>query len=237
MFFVGFNELLKFQKMKERKITNREKTAFCNREEGHFYDNKAFEIKGGKIQKISVAFSNADGGEFIIGIKDKKDEHIVNQRWQGVSDMEQFNFVFQNLIEIEPSINYSAEFLVDESNTYALRITIEKTQSVHRTSDNTVYIRQSAQSLPIKDPQKILSLSYSKGESSYEDTIVKSALAEDIFESKEVADFLHDYSPQSDSIDFTVNQNLVDRTTYEPRTAGILLFSENPTPLLPKDVV
>ena len=33
---------------------------------------------------------------------------------------------------------------------------------------------------------------------------------------------------------FTINQNLVDRKNYEPRTAGILLFSENPTPLLSK---
>ena len=46
--------------------------------------------------------------------------------------------------------------------------------------------------------------------------------------------FLADYSPQSDSIDFTVNQNLVDRKSYDPRTAEILLFSDNPIPLLPK---
>jgi ATP-dependent DNA helicase RecG len=86
----------------------------------------------------------------------------------------------------------------------------------------------------LKDPTQIQALSYAKGESSYEDTIVNSAIAEDIFESEEINKFLQEYSPHSDAIDFTVNQNLVDRRTYDPRTAGILLFSDNPTPLLPK---
>lgn len=86
----------------------------------------------------------------------------------------------------------------------------------------------------MKDPTQIQALSYAKGESSYEDTIVNSAIAEDIFESEEINKFLQEYSPHSDAIDFTVNQNLVDRRTYVPRTAGILLFSDNPTPLLPK---
>lgn len=134
---------------------------------------------------------------------------------------------------LNPTIPHNAEFLIDSANTYAVRVIIEKSPSVHKTSDETVYIRNSAQSIPIKNPQKIKELSYSKGESSYEDTIVKDALAEDIFESSKIKDFLNDYSPKSDTIDFTVNQNLVDKKSYEPRTAGILLFSENPTPLLP----
>lgn len=220
--------------MKERVLSNNEITEIANREESHFYDNKAFEIKGDKIQKIAVAFANADGGEFIIGIKDKKEEKDPLNRWQGIDDIEKFNFVFQNLIQLSPTIPHSDEFLRDQSGRYALRITIEKSESVHKTANNTVYIRKSAQSLPIKDPVQIQALSYAKGESSYEDTIVNSAIAEDIFDSQEIIKFLHDYSPKSDPIDFTVNQNLVDRKSYDPRTAGILLFSDNPIPLLPK---
>lgn len=219
--------------MKERNITESEKIDFSERNESHFYDNKAFNISGKKIQKIACAFANADGGEFIVGIKDKKDEADPASRWEGIADQEQFNFVFQNIQLLNPTIPHNAEFLIDSANTYAVRIIIEKSPSVHKTSDETVYIRNSAQSIPIKDPQKIKELSYSKGESSYEDSIVKDALAEDIFESSKIKDFLNDYSPKSDPIDFTVNQNLVDRKSYEPRTAGILLFSENPTPLLP----
>lgn len=77
-------------------------------------------------------------------------------------------------------------------------------------------------------------MSFAKGASSYEDSIAKEAIAEDIFESEEMNNFLLDHSPHSDPIDFTVNQNLVERKSYDPRIAGILLFSDNPTPILPK---
>jgi ATP-dependent DNA helicase RecG len=220
--------------MKERILSENEILDFANRDESHFYDNKAFEIKGDKIQKIAVAFANADGGDFIVGIKDKKEESNPLKRWQGIDDIESFNFVFQNLTELSPTIPHNYEFLKDSKGKYALRITIEKSESVHKTANNTVYVRKSAQSLPLKDPAQIQALSYAKGESSYEDTIVNSAVAEDIFESREMVTFLKEYSPQSDPIDFTVNQNLVDRKSYDPRTAGILLFSDNPIPLLPK---
>jgi ATP-dependent DNA helicase RecG len=220
--------------MKERLITQQEIIEIANRDESHFYDNKAFQIKGDKIQKIAVAFANADGGEFIIGIKDKKEEINPVDRWQGILDIESFNFVFQNLIELSPTVPHDYEFLKDGKGQFALRITIEKSDAVHKTASNVVYIRKSAQSLPLKDPAQIQALSYAKGESSYEDTIVNSAIAEDIFESNEIAKFLKDFSPQSDPIDFAVNQNLVDRKTYDARTAGLLLFSDNPVPLLPK---
>lgn len=220
--------------MEERIVTEKEIIDLASRDESHFYDNKAFDIKGDKIQKIAVAFANADGGEFIIGIKDKKEEIDPILRWQGIEDIESFNFVFQNLNELSPTVPHSFEFLKDEKGKYALRITIEKSESVHKTANSTIYVRKSAQSLPLKDPAQIQALSYAKGESSYEDTIVNSAVAEDIFESNEIKQFLHEYSPHSDAIDFTVNQNLVDRRTYDPRTAGILLFSDNPIPLLPK---
>lgn len=220
--------------MNERDITEEEKVDFCNRNENHFYDNKAFGLDGSKIQKISVAFANADGGEFVVGIKDKKEEPNPLLRWQGFKDQEDFNMVFQNLLLIEPSLPHYVEFLKDENDTFALRVIIEKSQFVHKTPSNLVFVRKSAQSMPIKDLNQIRALSYSKGESSYEDTIVNSALAEDIFESSNIQDFLDDYSPKSDPIDFTINQNLVDRKTYEPRTVGILLFSENPIILLPK---
>jgi Predicted transcriptional regulator containing an HTH domain and an uncharacterized domain shared with the mammalian protein Schlafen len=220
--------------MEERTVSDTELQIIVDRDESHFYDNKAFEIKGEKIQKIAVAFANADGGEFIIGIKDKKEEPDPLKRWQGIDDIESFNFVFQNLSELTPTIPYKAEFLKDRIGKLALRITIEKSDSVHKTASNIVYVRKSAQSIPIKDPAQIQALSYAKGESSYEDTIVNSATAEDIFESKEISNFLMDFSPTSDPIDFTVNQNLVDRRTYDPRTAGILLFSDNPIPILPK---
>ena len=123
--------------MEERIVTEKEVFELASRDENHFYDNKAFEIKGDKIQKIAVAFANADGGEFIIGIKDKKEEINPILRWQGIGEIESFNFVFQNLNELSPTVPHSFEFLKDEKGKYALRITIEKSESVHKTANNT----------------------------------------------------------------------------------------------------
>jgi len=221
--------------MKERKLTTDEILEFSSRQESHFYDRKAKEISGKNIQKISVAFANSDGGEFIIGIKDDSDEPDVSKRWAGAPNKEFFNSIFQNIHEISPRIPFSSEFLFDErTDTFALRITIEKSEKVHYTTDKTVYIRLSAQSLPIKEPQAIQDLAFAKGESSYEDLVNKYARAEDIFESKEITRFLLDFSPKSDPIDFTVNQNLVDRDSYEPKMAGLLIFNDNPVTLLPR---
>lgn len=221
--------------MKEKIVNEADIFKLASRQESHFYDRKAKEIDGKKIQKISVAFANSDGGDFIVGIKDDKDEPNPVKRWAGADDKEYFNKVFQNILVIKPTIPYTPTFLYDPiTKTYALLITIEKSEKVHSTADNTVYIRISAQSMPINEPRQIQELSFAKGETSFEDLVYKEGLAEDIFESFEIKRFLNDYSPQSDPIDFTVNQNLVDRTSFEPKIAGLLLFNDNPVNLLPR---
>jgi len=221
--------------MKEKLLTEQDILDLSTRQEGHFYDRKAKEIDGKKIQKVSVAFANADGGDFIVGIKDDRDEADETKRWDGEVTKENLNKVFQNLMEIKPSVPYQATFLKNPKNdTFALQITVEKSDKVHQTSDNSIYVRVSAQSIPLKDAQKIQELSFAKGETSYEDLTYSKAIAEDIFETFEIRRFLKDYSPQSDPIDFTVNQNLVDRKTYEPKISGLLLFNDNPVALLPR---
>lgn len=221
--------------MKQKEVSPTDIRELSLRQEGHFYDRKSKEIDGKKIQKISVALANADGGDFVVGIKDDKEESDPAKRWSGATNMEYYNKVFQNILEIRPNIPYTPTFLYDpNTRSYVLLITVEKSEKVHHTSDNTVYLRVGAQSLPIKEPQKIQELSFAKGESSFEDVIYPDAKAEDIFESFEIKRFLNDYSPKSDAIDFTVNQNLVDRNTYEPKISGLLLFNDNPVILLPR---
>jgi ATP-dependent DNA helicase RecG len=221
--------------MKEKELQVEEILDLSTRQEGHFYDRKAKGIDGKKIQKIACAFANADGGDFVVVIKDDKDEADPNQRWNGFMIKEELNFVFQSLMEVKPSIPYTPTFLKNlADNTYALQITVEKSEKVHNTADNTVYIRVSAQSLSLKDPQKIQELSFAKGETSYEDLVYRDARAEDIIDSFEIKRFLKNYSPQSDPIDFTVNQNLVDRNSYEPKISGLLLFNDNPVAILPR---
>lgn len=242
LYTVGFRKqvshskckIIKDDSMKERNLSLEDVLEFSRREENHFYDNKSSRVSGKGIQKVSVAFANADGGEFVIGIKDAKEEEDIALRWDGVSTIEDLNLVFQSLSDTEPQVSHQVEILKHPNKTVAARIFVEKSEKVHRTSNGTVYVRKGAQSLPLQSHSDVQALSYAKGESSYEDTLVSGAQAEDIFDTEEMQFFLQNYSPATDSIDFTINQNLVDRRTYDPKTAGILLFSDNPVPLLPR---
>jgi len=70
--------------MNTRIITDSEADDFCARDESHFFDRKSAAVSGKNVQKISVAFANADGGEVVIGVADDKDQPNPALRWQGV---------------------------------------------------------------------------------------------------------------------------------------------------------
>ena len=85
--------------MHVREISEEEVYSVCTREESHFFDRKACGIRGAKVQKISVAFANADGGEFAIGVADDKDESDPAKRWNGFGAIEDINGTLQALFE------------------------------------------------------------------------------------------------------------------------------------------
>lgn len=216
-------------------INDQEAISISSREESHFFDKKAASVSGKNVQKIAVAFANADGGEFIIGIADDEDEPNPELRWQGVEKIEDLNAFLQALFEINPSLDLKYEILRCEiRKSYTLRVIIEKGSEVHKTGDGSIYQRYGAQSLPIKDPQKITELAFAKGASSFEDQIIRSLPSETIVESKELASFLQDYSPISDPLEFCINQNLLDYKSWEPRVASILLFHPIPSAVIPR---
>lgn len=121
--------------MKIRELTESEIVDFSKREESHFFDNKSKNIGGKKIQKIAVAFANADGGEFIVGLKDAKEEVDPNNRWDGCNIIEELNFVFQSIHETSPQVPHDIEILRKNDGTVAVRVYIEKSERVHRTAD------------------------------------------------------------------------------------------------------
>lgn len=127
------------------------------------------------------------------------------------------------------------EFLKSEAKpNYVLRVLVEKSQEVHLTADETVYQRYGAQSLPIKDPQKITELSFAKGATSFEDDLIHDIPAEQVVDAEELKSFLASYSPRTDPLDYVVNQNLVDQKAWTPKVAAILLFHTNPSNAIPR---
>lgn len=221
--------------MYTRIITDEEVLALTSRDESHFFDRKAAPISGKKVQKIGVAFANADGGEFVIGIADDKEEPKPIKRWQGVEKLEDLNGHLQALFEITPNLDLRYEVLkCDSKPGHVLQVFIEKSSEVHKTADSTVYQRHGAQSLPLKDPQKITELAFAKGASSFEDQVLKEMPPELIVEAPELMVFLADYSPKTDPLEFCINQNLIDYRTWEPRVAGTLLFHPSPSAVVPR---
>jgi ATP-dependent DNA helicase RecG len=55
-------------------MTEKDIEVLTSRDEDHFFDRKALASSGRTVQKIAVAFANADGGEVAIGIADDEEE-------------------------------------------------------------------------------------------------------------------------------------------------------------------
>ena len=182
-----------------------------------------------------MAFANSDRGEFVVGITDTNNEADPEKRWKGKPNIEDFNQHIQALQSITPHLPFRFNFLASKGKPgYVLQVEIDKSSQVHQTADKKVYIRMSAQSLPLTDNEKILRLNYAKGASSFEDQIVPGVQIESLVDEQAIKTFLQDYSPKTDPIDFVVNQHLVNVVTWEPKVSGILLFAKEPSAIMPR---
>lgn len=195
---------------------------------------KSSRLSGAALQKIAVALANADGGDILIGIEDDKTTATPEERWRGLASIEDFNGLLQALHEISPQVPAAMEFLVARNLPgYVLAITIDKSPQVHQTSSKEVFLRKGAQSLPIKNPEHLVALKFAKGLASFEDTAVNNVPTELIVESDEMRSFLSDFSPKTDALNFSVNENLIDLKTWDPKVCGLVLFAPNPSAVIP----
>jgi ATP-dependent DNA helicase RecG len=218
--------------MKEQVITAEECLRLSSRAEDHFFDRKAPGLGGAKLQKLVVALANADGGELIVGIADDKEEADPAGRWRGLPTIEDFNGLLQAVHTLNPPVEARYEFL-KHTDTYALRMFVERSADVNKTSDGKVYQRFGAQSLPLA-AEKITELGFAKGARSFENMKASEVRPEQIVESRELKSFLSDLSPLTDPLEFSVNQHLVDEKDWSPLVAGVLLFADVPQAILPR---
>jgi ATP-dependent DNA helicase RecG len=147
--------------MNRKTLSDVDAALMTTRDEDHFFDRKALGASGKTVQKIAVALANADGGEFAIGIADDEDEPNPAKRWDGAIKPEDFNSHVQAISEIKPQL--TAEYSILDSpvrSGLVLLVRVEKSSEVHQTADGSVYVRKGAQSLPLKDQQRILELQF-----------------------------------------------------------------------------
>ena len=194
--------------MNVRDLNNEELASILERDESHFFDFKAREVAPRQIEKIAVAFANADGGELIVGISEINEAGDKSYKAKGFEDLEAMNSLLQAIFALNPPLAVNYEFLKSQQfQGYLLFLRIEKGASVHQTSDKTVYTRQGAQSLPIKDPERIAALGFAKGAQSFEDFPLPDLSPDMIVDSDELLRFLEHVSPKSDPLEFCLNQN------------------------------
>ena len=218
-----------------RPIPESEALEILNRKEGHFWDDKSAKTKGAALQKIACAFANADGGEFAVGIEDRRKAGGVD-RWQGFSSEEDGNFIHQTLVkDISPGVPYSLDWLeIDgepERGLVAL-VTVQKSNSVHETATGETRLRRGAQNLNLNS-QEATDLSLSKGTSSYEDQMLAKYSADELAQEPELLSFLETYSPSTEPRDFVHKQRL-DDDEGRCSVAGAVLYAASPPAVIPK---
>lgn len=183
-------------------------------DESHFLDFKSKRIKGKKLQEAVTSFANADGGEVFVGIEDRDDSIQLIERWIGFANQEDANPVIQTVVQdIEPIPQVEFQFYkLDEMDDkgLVLNIRVSKSNDIHYTSNNKVYVRKGAQKLQITG-DAIVNLKLSKGLTSYENQAVSDYTAEELSESDELNFFLKVYSPKTEPLAFLKKQRLVKK--------------------------
>jgi len=112
-----------------------------------------------------------------------------------------------------------------------LKIEISKSREIKKASNDKVYIRRGAQNLPIIDQEPLERLKRNKGLTSFEVETVN-VECEVIENSLHIIDFMLEVVPSIEPENWLKKQRLIINNL--PTVAGILLFSEEPQAILPK---
>lgn len=202
-------------------------------EESHTSDVKAVEVGPAKLTRSMAAFANAEGGELFIGVDE--DKGAGTRVWRGFSTVEAANGhvqAFEGHFPLGMFADY--QFLRDPRAPEAgllLKISIQKTPDVRRSSDGTVYLRRGAQNLPVTEPEAIRRLEYRKGVSSFE-THPMDVPMDFVTNSEMVIGFMLEIVPTGEPEAWLRKQLLIRQD--KPTVAAVLLFSDHPQAALPK---
>lgn len=223
---------------KTNKISEAEAIRIAELQEDHYLDFKSKRIPPAEIQKPAVAFSNADGGSFIVGIEDKKTGKIGLERWIGASSLEEFD-TYLSVLDSIPYLKYDWWYYTISNRPYEffLGIQVISGDKVVFTTKKECFRRHGASSLQIKDLMQIRGLGYAKGSESYEDVEQSDCSINTLDESSELKNYINNLNlQQKEPLDFLLQEKLINEN-WIPNTASILLFHENPCVLIPQAAI
>ncbi len=199
--------------------------------EGHFCDLKSVDIRPARLTVSVAALANADGGELFIGIDE--DTRTKVRTWRGFHNPEAANGhiqIFEALFPLSRDFQYS--FLsCDSKQGILLKLDVQKTRDIRKSSDETPYIRRGAQNLPVTTREALRQLEYVKGLASFETEPVD-APVDAVSNSTPILEFMLAVIPTAEPAPWLTKQLLI--RDGRPTVAGILLFAEEPQALLPK---
>ena len=203
-------------------------------EEAQFFDVKSIAIAPSKLTATISAFANSDGGDLYIGIEEVlMGGGAKTREWAGFADIEAANGHLQSFESLFPlGTDFQYEFLRCPTRPgVVLHAQISRTQSIMYAVGKTPYIRRGAQNLPVKAPEAIRRLEYTKGIASFENETVN-APKHLVVDSRVTRDFLHHVIPSAEAEAWLRKQTILrdDR----PTVASLLLFAEEPQAALPK---
>ena len=206
---------------------------YCFENENQFFDRKSARIKPLDILKHLVAFSNAEGGQLVIGIED--DGTITGFNYKGAHSIDEYRNIFLTELKETP-INPKFNILDVKNNTgiddKILVISVDiSTDRVIKSYNGKVFLRQNDKSIELNFEQ-ILQLQYDRGQRYFEDEVVEDSSIEDID-----LELVESYRKNMDLTNSTLEDILKSRNFIKKgflTNACVLLFAKEPTKYLPQ---
>ena len=206
---------------------------YCSEKENQFFDRKSARIKPLDILKHLVAFSNAEGGQLVIGIED--DGTITGFNYEGAHSIDEYRNIFLTELKETP-INPQFNILDVKNNKgiddKILVISVDvSTDRVIKSYNGKVFLRQNDRSIELNFEQ-ILQLQYDRGQRYFEDEVVKLSSIDDIDDG-----LIDDYKRILNIDELSSEEVLKARNLMingKLTNAGLLLFGKNPSKFLPQ---
>jgi ATP-dependent DNA helicase RecG len=204
-------------------------------QEDHFADLKAIEVAPAKLTRTLAAYANAEGGELFIGIDE--DRKLGKRTWRGFSNEEAANGHVQAFEATFPLGGFAEYMFLRDPTGVApglvLKASIQKAPDVKTASDGNVYVRRSAQNLPVSG-EALRRLEYAKGIRSFETHPLDVPL-DFVTNSEAIIEFMLAVVPSGEPEPWLRKQLLI--RDDKPTVAAALLFADEPQAALPKATV